>query len=93
MDITLTPDLEALIQDEVESGRYANPAEVVREALNLFRQIPQQGEERDALRREIQLGIDDLEHGAYTDYDDQSLPKLARDVCTRGLQRLHSEKS
>lgn len=88
MDITLTPDLEALVQDEVESGRYANAGEVVREALRLFRQIPQEAHELDALRREIQVGIDDLENGAYTDYDETSLPDLVKDIEARGLQRL-----
>ena len=88
MEIVLTPDLEALIHDEVESGRYASPTEVIREALQLFRQqvIPEQ--DPDTLRRKIQVGIDDLESGAYTDYDEDTLPQLVEDIKTRGLDRL-----
>ena len=37
MDIALTPDLEALIREEVESGRYSSPADLIREALRIFR--------------------------------------------------------
>ena len=33
MDVTLTPDLEALIQEKVRSGRYLDASDVVRDAL------------------------------------------------------------
>ena len=40
MNISLTPELEKLVQAKVESGLYNNASEVIREAL------------RDSLRRE-----------------------------------------
>ena len=89
MEIVLTPDLEALIHDEVESGRYTSPGEVIRDALQLFRQqavAPEQ--DLDSLRREIQVGIDDLESGAYMDYDENTLSQLVNEIETRGLDRL-----
>ena len=54
MNVTLTPELEALVKRKVESGSYESSVEVIREALRLL-------EERDklmALRRDIQEGID-----------------------------------
>ncbi len=36
MNITLTPELERLIEEKVESGRYASRDAVVRAALELF---------------------------------------------------------
>ncbi len=33
MNVSLTPDLEQLIHQKVESGRYPSASEVVREAL------------------------------------------------------------
>jgi len=33
MDVTLTPELEHLIQDKVASGLYASESEVIREVL------------------------------------------------------------
>ena len=42
MSVTLAPELEATIQEQIESGRYPGAIEVVREALRLL-------EERDRL--------------------------------------------
>ncbi|MHC4955741.1 MAG: type II toxin-antitoxin system ParD family antitoxin [Planctomycetota bacterium] len=36
MNVSLTPELEALIQEKVASGLYNNQSEVVREALRLL---------------------------------------------------------
>jgi putative addiction module CopG family antidote len=38
MNVHLTPELEALIQKTVESGRYNSASEVMREALRLMEQ-------------------------------------------------------
>ena len=43
MNVSLTPQLEALVQRKVESGLYGSASEVMREALRLL-------EERDRLR-------------------------------------------
>jgi antitoxin ParD1/3/4 len=43
MNVHLTPELEQLVQDKVQSGRYNSASEVVREALRLM-------EQRDELR-------------------------------------------
>ena len=59
MNISLTPELEKLVQDKVKSGMYHSASEVVREGLRLL-------EEQDLLRQvklqklraEIQKGID-----------------------------------
>lgn len=86
MEIALTPDLENLIRDEVESGRYSSPAEVIHAALRIFRQP--EAAEADVLRREIQKGIDDIEKSRYTVWDKDSLPGLAADIKKRGRRRL-----
>jgi antitoxin ParD1/3/4 len=44
VNVNLTPKLEALVREKVESGLYNNASEVVREALRLM-------EERDRLAR------------------------------------------
>ena len=36
MNISLTPQLEKLVQDRVKSGRYTSASEVVREALRRY---------------------------------------------------------
>ena len=38
MEVTLTPELEALVNEKVRSGRYIDASEVVREALRALEQ-------------------------------------------------------
>lgn len=44
MNVSLTPELEQLVQERVRSGRYTSASEVVREALRLLA-------DRDELRQ------------------------------------------
>jgi antitoxin ParD1/3/4 len=60
MNVSLTPELEKLVYEEVKSGRYKSASEVVREGLRLIRLREAKIE---ALRRDIQLGIDELDRG------------------------------
>ena len=66
MHVSLTERLEAWVRERVESGLYNNASEVVREALR--RQILAEqtyNEKLDALRAEIQKGLDDIEAGRF----------------------------
>jgi antitoxin ParD1/3/4 len=36
MNVSLTPELEQLVTEKVESGRYTSASEVIREALRLL---------------------------------------------------------
>jgi antitoxin ParD1/3/4 len=64
MNVSLTPELEQLIQDRVKTGRYHSASEVVREALRLL-------EDRDELRRlrladlrqKVATGLESLDRG------------------------------
>ena len=59
MDIFLPPDLESLVKTKVESGLYNSASEVMREALRLLEERDQlDALRREALRRDIQEGID-----------------------------------
>jgi antitoxin ParD1/3/4 len=58
MNVSLTDELEALVQRKVDSGLYTSASEVIREGLRLLEQQDQLKEvERDALREGIQRGI------------------------------------
>ena len=62
VNVSLTPELEALIQELVRSGRYTSASEVVREAIRLL-------EDRDELQRlrlaelrsQVAAGLDSLD--------------------------------
>lgn len=59
MNVSLTPELEALVQDKVASGRYASASEVVRDALRLLEQRDKTEAEKLAwLRKAWQEGLD-----------------------------------
>lgn len=64
MNVSLTPELERIVSFKVKSGLYNSASEVVREGLRLLQQRDQMREMKlEALRKEIQKGIDDLEAG------------------------------
>ena len=64
MNASLPNELAAFVEGEVASGDYSTASEVVREALRLLRREREQYEQKMAiLRRELQIGMDDIEAG------------------------------
>ena len=87
MNVSLTPQLEELVKDKVASGRYNSASEVVREALRLLEQQEElQRIKREALKRDIMVGMADLEAGRYKTYD--SGQELFDDIKKRGRQQI-----
>ncbi len=64
MNVSLTPELERLINEKVVSGRYQSASEVVREALRLLeeRDYARRGR-MEQLRSEIARGMEQVERG------------------------------
>lgn len=68
MNVSLTPELENIVDIKVKNGLYSSASEVVREGLRLLVQRDEDRETKlQALRIEIQKGIDDLEAGRIHD--------------------------
>lgn len=88
MNVSLTPELEQLVNDEINSGQYKSASEVVREGLRLVRL---RREKLAALRREIQLGIDDIERGDYVEYT--SVEELFEDIEARVAKRAAKKRT
>ena len=64
MSLSLHPETERLIEERIESGEYPSADEVVRHALRALSQEDEQYAIRlEALRGEIQKGIDSLDKG------------------------------
>jgi antitoxin ParD1/3/4 len=64
VNISLTPELERLVDNKVKSGRYATASEVIREGLRLLEEHEQLKEQRLAeLRRKIDRGLEQLDQG------------------------------
>ena len=79
MNIVLSPELENLVNEQVKSGLYDSPSEVVRDGLLLLKEKAQLRHlRREELRREVQKGIDAMREGRYKTYN--SAEELAEDV-------------
>ena len=58
MNVSLTPELEKLVQEKVASGLYNSASEVIRESLRLLHERDRVREIRlEELRKEIQKGL------------------------------------
>lgn len=83
MNISLTPQLEALVKHKVDSGLYGSASEVMREALRLLEERDHiQAMRLEALRTEIQKGYDS---GEATPLDIDAIK-------ARGRKRLAAEQ-
>jgi antitoxin ParD1/3/4 len=64
MNVSLTPELERLVEEQVASGRYKSSSEVVRDALRLLSKRNDLHSARlEALRRDLDIGIAELDRG------------------------------
>jgi len=81
MNVSLTPELERLVNEKVESGLYQTASEVVREALRLLKERDQA---REQLRVDVQAGFDQLARGEGRVYDKASGRQLAERIKSSG---------
>ena len=63
MNISIDEHGQELIKRKIESGDYGSPEEVVEKALAL---LDERDKKLDALRKDIQLGIDQADKGQLT---------------------------
>ncbi len=90
MDVSLSTQNEKLIKEKMESGEYGSPDEVLGAALRL---LDERDKKLTALRADVQVGLDQLERGEYTEYTDETLHELFDNVTRRGRERLESSKA
>lgn len=89
MNVSLTPELERFVQEKVASGLYNSASEVIREALRLLNEQDQLRQIRlEELRKEIAIGIEQLDRGEFTECDEESLGQFFEDIKRRGRERL-----
>ena len=75
----LSIDLEELIDSKVASGKYPSRLEVLRQALALLveRDDALESQQRE-LRREIALGVEQLDRGEGRPFDVEAIKRRAR---------------
>jgi antitoxin ParD1/3/4 len=63
MNVSLTPQLEQMIRDKVESGLYNNASEVVRQALRIMIEHEERIQYRERLGSALAEGFASLDRG------------------------------
>ncbi len=89
MNVSLSSDLEKLVNDKVRAGLYPTPSDVIGEGLRLLRE---RDERLASLRAEIRIGFEAIARGDYEDYDERTTKKLAAGIKARGRERLAVSK-
>lgn len=94
MNVSLTPTLERLIQKKVKAGQYHSASEVVREALRLLQERDRLRELRRAeLKKEIQIGLDELDRGEGITLNEELIPDFFESIKRRGRERLKARRN
>ncbi len=89
MNVSLTAELEKMINDKVASGRYHSASEVVREALRLLEQQDEIYRARLVqLRKAIDVGIKQLDRGERVPFTAATVKR----VKNRGRKRLTARR-
>ncbi len=71
MNVSLTPELEAFVKEQVKSGQYRSASEAVREGLRLLVLRHEEHELKlAALRASIETGLQSLDAGEGIDGDE-----------------------
>ena len=85
---TIPSDLEAFIQAEVASGKYASADEAVSEAVRLLQERERQ---QKGLRADIEIGMSAFDRGEVTVIrTDKDRQALIDDIQRRGRERLRT---
>lgn len=94
MNVSLTPELESLVNNKVKTGLYNSASEVVREALRLLEEQDRIREIRlGELRKEIMKGVEDIRAGRYVELEtEEDYRRFAEQVKRNGLLKLEERK-
>ena len=82
MTVTLPPELEVMVRQRVETGRYGDAGAVIREALRVLEAY----ERIEALRASLIEGNEQIERGQGVVWTSELMDRLARDARDLALQ-------
>jgi antitoxin ParD1/3/4 len=86
---SLPAELRQFVEHEVACGLYHSTDEVIAAGLRLLRE-----QKLDQLRRDIDLGIAQIERGEGIELaDEQAVDAFFEDIKTRGRQRLEAKRA
>jgi antitoxin ParD1/3/4 len=93
MNVSLTNALEQYVARKVRSGLYHSASEVIRDGLRLLKDRDEIQKGRlAAVRKEIEVGLEQLRRAEYTEYDEKSLNQLVVKTKRGGRERLAAQR-
>ena len=91
VNVSLTAELEQLVNEKVASGMYHSASEVIREGLRLLKERDElRRVRREELRREIMLGAEQVRQGQDKKYAQGA--ELADEIKRRGREHMKEER-
>jgi antitoxin ParD1/3/4 len=81
MEIKVSYDIEQIIAEKVNSGEFETPEQVVERAVRLLHERDREmKKELEALLREIQKGVDDIESGHGIELTDEVFEEIVQEA-------------
>ena len=89
LKVSLSPQLQEMVQQKVDSGRYESASEVIREGLRLLERVEQ--DPLEEARAKIQHGVDQAKRGELRD-GDSVFDDLDREIAVTGKSTRRSRR-
>ena len=90
MDISLHPELQAYVEEQVRTGVYQSPSDIINAGLLLLRDheelMPTDLADLAELRNKIAVGIEQADRGDFVDFD-------AKEIKAEGQRMLAAKRS
>lgn len=88
MTITLSPEVEKLIQEKVDCGDYDSPQDLVAAAVQrLFQEDAEEAVHREAIQARLAAADAEIDRGEYVECDADTVDRLTNSVHRRGIRR------
>jgi antitoxin ParD1/3/4 len=86
MNISIKPELQKFIEEQLKAGHYKTPDDVINTALiHLQAHVELPPDEIKELRAEIDLGLEDFERGNFVEWDPEAI--------WSEVERMHAERA
>jgi antitoxin ParD1/3/4 len=89
MASVIPPEFEQFVAQQIATGEYRSPEEVISAGLRILQALKQQQEQ---LRKDVQAGIDQLDRGEGIVVERDGLRAFFDDIQTRGKQRYEASR-
>jgi antitoxin ParD1/3/4 len=91
MNVSLTPELEKLVNEKVASGRYQTASEVIREGLRLLQERDHLHQAKlKKLRQELAVGAEEIKQGRVKKLDPEEMKDRVKRALAERPKRKHA---